>query len=182
MRYLFLYTFSTAGMFAFITESAFLSMEYFHVSEWVFPLLFGANVAMLMLFSRANALLVKYYDPRVLLQSGVIFQLASGMGLIGVALSGAPSLWSVAGLNMLFIGSIGLVVGNAVAKTLHFFPKRSGSASALMGVVNFTVGALAGLLASTLHDGTPAPLALVMGGSAAISAILLLFPLPKHPD
>jgi len=182
MRYLLLYTFSTAGMFAFITESAFLYMEYFGVTAWVFPLLFGINVLMLMVFSRLNAKLLERFDPRVLLRTGIIIQLTSAMTLVGINLSGAPSLVMTVGLNMLFIGSIGLVVGNAVAKTLHFFPKRSGAASALMGVVNFSMGAGAGLLASALHDGTPMPLALVMAGCVGISALILLLPLPRQPE
>jgi len=63
---------------------------------------------------------------------------------------------------MLFIGSIGLIIGNAISLALHYFPNNSGAANALFGVINFTLGALSGLFASLFHDGTLLPLALIM--------------------
>jgi DHA1 family bicyclomycin/chloramphenicol resistance-like MFS transporter len=53
---------------------------------------------------------------------------------------------------MLFVGSLGLIAANATAGTLNFFPDISGTATAVIGVTEFTLGALVGLLWSYLHE------------------------------
>jgi DHA1 family bicyclomycin/chloramphenicol resistance-like MFS transporter len=53
---------------------------------------------------------------------------------------------------MLFVGSLGLIAANATAGALNFFPDISGTATAVIGVTEFTLGALVGLLWSYLHE------------------------------
>ena len=89
---------------------------------------------------------------------------------------------------MIFVGSIGLVAANATAGTLNFFPNISGTATAVIGVTEFTLGALVGLLWSYLHElqfiatqqHTLSPMAWVMTSCAFIGlAGLTILSRPK---
>jgi DHA1 family bicyclomycin/chloramphenicol resistance-like MFS transporter len=151
MGYIVAISFGFSGMFVFITSSAFTYMEYFSVSVQLFPFLFGANVLVMMIMNRINLWALNQYASSTILTAGLIIQLACGIALI-LASYTEPNLYWVVGLNMLFVGSLGLIAANATAGALNFFPDISGTATAVIGVTEFTLGALVGLLWSYLHE------------------------------
>lgn len=151
MGYIVAISFGFSGMFVFITSSAFTYMEYFSVSVQLFPFLFGANVLVMMLMNRINLWALNHYASSTILTAGLIIQLACGIALV-LASYTEPNLYWVVGLNMLFVGSLGLIAANATAAALNFFPDISGTATAVIGVTEFTLGALVGLLWSYLHE------------------------------
>jgi DHA1 family bicyclomycin/chloramphenicol resistance-like MFS transporter len=156
---------SSAGMFAFITSSPSVYMGYFEVSEVFFPFLFGANIISLIAANRLNVLLLKHYEAHQLLSLGQLIQLISGIVLLSyILLFSMHELAVVVVLVMLFVGSQGLIVSNAISSTIEFFPHNSGTASALLGASGFGAGALTGTLVGILGDGTPLPMASVMAG------------------
>lgn len=144
-------SFSFSGMFVFITASAFAYLEYFSVSTKLFPFIFGANVVIMMLMNRINVWALNHYHSKTILTLGLSIQSICGLLLI-ISSYLNPSLYLIVFLVMLFVGSIGLVAANATAGTLNFFPKISGTATAVMGVTQFTMGALAGILWSYFHE------------------------------
>jgi DHA1 family bicyclomycin/chloramphenicol resistance-like MFS transporter len=151
MGYIVAISFAFSGMFAFITSSAFTYMEYFSVSVQLFPFLFGANVLVMMLMNRINVWALNHYSSKDILTTGLIIQLSCGIGLV-IASYTQAGLTIIVPLNMLFVGSLGLIAANATAGTLNFFPDISGTATAVIGVTEFTLGALVGLLWSYLHE------------------------------
>lgn len=151
MGYVLALSFSFSGMFVFITASAFAYMQYFSVSAQFFPFIFGGNVLVMMFMNRVNIWALNYYSSASILTTGLTIQLLCGISLI-IASYFDPNLYLIVGLVMLFVGSIGLVAANATARTLNFFPKISGTATAVIGVTEFTLGALMGILWSLLHE------------------------------
>jgi DHA1 family bicyclomycin/chloramphenicol resistance-like MFS transporter len=178
MGYIIAISFAFSGMFVFITSSAFTYMEYFSVSVQLFPFLFGANVLVMMLMNRINVWALGHYESKNILTTGLIIQLICGVGLIIASYSQA-GLYIIVPLNMLFVGSLGLIAANATAGTLNFFPDISGTATAVIGVTEFTLGAVVGLLWSYLHElqfiatqqHTLSPMAWVMATCALIGLI-----------
>jgi DHA1 family bicyclomycin/chloramphenicol resistance-like MFS transporter len=63
----------------------------------------------------------------------------------------------------------GVVMGNAMAGFMAYFPRMAGTASAFAGAGRFGFGALAGTLASLAHNGTALPLLLGMGLSGLLA-------------
>lgn len=158
-------TFGFSGMFAFITASPFVYMELYGASVQLFPFLFGANIVVMMLMNRLNMWALDHYSAANILRIGLLIQLLAGFGLLACSqLNG--SLYLVVTLNMLFVGSLGLIAANATSSTLNFFPDISGTATAVIGVSEFTMGALVGWVWAQLHDGTLAPMAIVMTSCA----------------
>lgn len=178
MGYVIAISFAFSGMFVFLTSSAYTYMEYFSVSVQLFPFLFGANVVVMMLMNRLNVWALNHYASKDILTAGLALQLCCGLGLI-IASYTQANLYVIVPLNMLFVGSLGLIAANATAGTLNFFPDISGTATAVIGVTEFTLGALVGLLWSYLHElqfiatqqNTLSPMAWVMAACALIALI-----------
>jgi DHA1 family bicyclomycin/chloramphenicol resistance-like MFS transporter len=161
----------TSGMYTFITSSSFIYMEHFNVSPSKFALFFGANVLMMMFFGRLNAWIVKGKDPLTLLRIGVSAQAVFGILLFVFQNSNVYVLFPLIGL---YIGMLGFIFSNSISLTLEFFPTISASANAIIGVLQYSVGALMGFVASFLHDGTLFPITGVMMTVSLCGAILLL--------
>ena len=178
MGYIIAISFGFSGMFVFITSSAFTYLEFFSVSVQQFPFLFGANVLVMMLMNRINVWALNHYPSKNILITGLMLQLACGLILIFASYT-QPNLYLIVVLNMLFVGSLGLIAANATAGALNFFPDISGTATAVIGVTEFTLGALVGLLWSYLHElqfvatqqHTLSPMAWVMASCAFIGLV-----------
>lgn len=154
---------SYGALFTFITASPTVYMGYFDVSETIYPFLFGANVIVMVIFNRVNMRLLHFQPPAVLLGIGQLLQLTVGLLLLAyVLLSNDIQLWLLVVGIMLFIGFQGLTVANAVASTVEFFPHSAATATALLGSCGFLTGAASGWLVTSLSDGSPFPMILVM--------------------
>jgi len=173
LGYLLCQAFVVATMFAFLTESSFMYIEYYGVSTSKFPILFGANIIVMMLFNRLNAKLLDRHSSRKLIWLGISVQLTSVSLLLILYLSGNLNLWSNVILIMFSIGPIGIIGPNNMSAYLHCFSRNSATANAVMGTAQFALGAAIGVLVSLLHNGTLMPLFSIMFLSTLVAAIVL---------
>lgn len=162
----------TSGMYTFITSSSFIYMEHFHVTASQFSLFFGINVLMMIVCGRLNAWVVNRKDPLQLLRFGVITQAIAGVLLFLFRDAGLYVIFPLIGV---YIGILGFIFGNSVSLALEFFPSISASANAIIGVLQYSVGALMGFVASSLHDGTLFPITGVMMVVSLCGTALLLW-------
>jgi len=161
----------SSGMYTFITSSSFIYMEHFHIGATLFSFFFASNVILLMVTGKLNVHLVKRIEPFYLLRFGMILQALLGFLLF---MFRDQSIGVIFPLIMLYIGSLGFIFSNSVSLTLEFFPNISASANAIIGVLQYSVGALMGFVASFLHDGTLFPVMGVMMGVSLCSVTLFL--------
>jgi DHA1 family bicyclomycin/chloramphenicol resistance-like MFS transporter len=160
--------FGFAGMFAYISASPFVYQEVFGISPQVYGLLFGANGVGLMVFSQTNGRLVRRIDPHRLLAVG---QLISLLGAVLLVVGAATSAAGVPGVLVpLFvaIASFGMVGPNAMALGLARHPEAAGTASALIGTLQFVIGAVVGPLVTVVQVRSALPMAVVVAGCVAI--------------
>lgn len=160
----------SSGMYTFITSSSFIYMSHFNISSHHFALLFGLNILFVMITGRLNASFVKKKEPLSLLKFGVCLQALAGIGLF---VFHAKNIYIIFPLIALYIASLGFIFSNAVSLTLEFFPTISASANAIIGVLQYSIGALMGFVASSFHDGTLFPIMAVMMGVSLSGAIIL---------
>jgi DHA1 family bicyclomycin/chloramphenicol resistance-like MFS transporter len=71
-------------------------------------------------------------------------------------------LWPLLIPLFVYIASLGCIIPNASACAMSGQGKRAGSASALLGCLQFSVAAGAAALVGVLHDGTAVPMATVI--------------------
>ncbi|KLN46184.1 multidrug transporter [Providencia rettgeri] len=158
--------FSFAGMFAFISGSPFVYINYFGVSEQHYGLLFGCNILGMIVMLLLNVKLLKTYSlTRILtMQSG--FQLAFGLLLL---IFYQQSLPIIVILVVLFLSMVNAIGTNSLSLLLQHRGKIAGSASALAISIQFALAALASVAVSVLQDESPFAMALVMAICAGLS-------------
>jgi DHA1 family bicyclomycin/chloramphenicol resistance-like MFS transporter len=73
------------------------------------------------------------------------------------------------------IASLGILLPNTSACAMAGQGRHAGSASALMGSLQFTIAASAASLVGALHDGSAVPMALVISGCGVLAVSASLF-------
>lgn len=151
-----------AGMFAYIAGSPFVFIKLYGVPAEHYGWLFGTNAAGFILMAQVNARLLARRGPAVLLSRAVWVYVTAGLVLLALSALHPAALWPL--LIPLFIGiaSLGAIVPNASACAMNGQGARAGSASALLGCLQFSVAAGAAALVSALDDGSAIPMALVI--------------------
>ncbi len=171
---------SFAGLFAFVTASPFLYLEYFSLSPGIYPLVFGVNVVVIALSNRVNIYLLRYRTPQQNLRLGLAVQLVAATGLVLATALGQASLFVVVPLIMMFTGMIGLITPNAISSLLDHFGHISATATALLGGIQFSCGALAGIMVGLFEVEHLWPMVLTMLSVALMGnvGVRLLTPKP----
>ena len=167
--------FAIAGMFAYIAGSPFIFIELYGIPAEHYGWLFGSNALGFILVAQLNAWLVARHGPAYWLGKTVWFYLACGLGLLLVALSKPLALWPL--LIPLFgcIASLGILLPNASACAMSGQGKHAGSASALLGSVQFVIAASAAAMVGVLHDGSAWPVAAVIFSCGVLAVSFSLF-------
>ncbi|UVY83628.1 multidrug effflux MFS transporter [Brachybacterium sp. NBEC-018] len=152
---------SFAAMMAYISASPFIYQQLMGLGTAAYGAAFGANALALMAVSALSARLAARMDPARLLRIGITalgISVAAGLAL---CLTGADPRWLMLPI-LTATAAQGLILGNATALALASVPQGAGTASAVLGALQFGLGALVTPLVS-LGDGTGAlPMLLVM--------------------
>jgi len=161
-----------AGMFAYISGSPFVLIELYGVAPEHYGWLFGLNAAGFILFGQLNARLVVRQGPVFWLRRTVLAYAAAGLLLLLVGAFQPKSL--VVFMLPLFcaIALLGGIVPNTSACALAGQGANAGSASALMGSLQYVLAALAASAVGVLHNGTVVPLCAVLALCAVATALL----------
>lgn len=164
-----------AGMFAYIAGSPFVFIKLYGVPAEHYGWLFGSNAAGFILVAQVNARLLAKRGPAFLLARTVWVYLAAGLVLLGISALHTQALWPLLVPLFVCIASLGCIIPNASACAMSGQGARAGSASALLGCVQFSVAAGAAALVGVLHDGSALPMALVISlcGAAAVGVAML---------
>ncbi|MDH0748066.1 multidrug effflux MFS transporter [Pseudomonas sp. GD03842] len=151
-----------AGMFSYIAGSPFVFIKLYGVPAEHYGWLFGTNAAGFILVAQINARLVGRFGPGGLLSRAVWLYLSGALVLLGIASLHTRQLWPLLVPLFIYIASLGCIIPNASACAMAGQGKRAGSASALLGCLQFSVAAGAAALVGVLHDGTAVPMATVI--------------------
>ncbi len=152
---------SFGAMFAYISGSPFVLQDIYGASPQLFSVMFAANALGIVAASQANRALLRRADPRALLRGALGVQAGAGVALLAAVAAGA-GVWPIVVLLFVVVASVGVVFPNATALALADHPRVAGSASGLLGVLQFIVGAAAAPLVGVGGTGTAVPMATVI--------------------
>lgn len=159
--YVLSFSFVMATIFAYITGSSFIFREYFNLSEKAYGILFGVNALSFMIFANINARIVRKYSPYAVLPYAFVVMLGIALALIVVG-------WLDLGflpfeiLLFLMLGMNGFIAPNTTTLAMARFKQMSGSASAVLGMVQFVFAGAISFIVGALEANTPFPLALII--------------------
>ena len=174
-------TLAYAGLFAFLSGSSFVIIEYFGVSEQHFGLLFLLVVAGYISGTLSGARLSRRFDFRRLVGVGSLLLLLAGGSMLAIALNQPEQVMSIVFPMMVFMLGVGLVMPQSMAGALANYPHMAGSASGLLGFIQMTVAGLVGVVVGHGYDGTPVAMALAIAITGLLSLAVYLLLLRRRP-
>jgi MFS transporter, DHA1 family, multidrug resistance protein len=165
--------FTLSAIFAYLSGSSFVFIELFKLTPQQYALVFGFNAMGLIAASQISRWLLGRYTPWQVLAGAFLINVIAGLALAVVGATGWGGLAGIIALLFVSLAAAGIILPNIAALAMAPFGKEAGSASALLGTVQFTLGGAAGALVGVFHNGTAAPMTAGVAGCAVAGWIVL---------
>ncbi|GCE04649.1 multidrug effflux MFS transporter [Dictyobacter aurantiacus] len=160
--------FAFTACIIYISVSPFILQNLYGVSPQLLGIIFGINALGIVIVAQINSRLIGRFSSQILLTWGYAIIATGGIATFVVTASGLGLIGLIPAF-LLLASSLGLIMPNATTLALAN-TRAAGSASALLGVLQFAIGAL---VAPIVGLGGAAS-ALPMGASIAAFAIATL--------
>ena len=167
-------TFFYVAAYAFIAGSPFVYIKYFGVDPQHYGWLFAVNIVGVMFFSFINRRLVHQFSLKKLLRTATLVSALASVILALVVKANFASLWIVAAFIFVFFSMNGIIAASATAAALGYVPHIAGSASALIGSLQYGSGIISSLLLAFFLDGTPWTMIWIIALFTMLSALMAI--------
>jgi len=163
---------AVGSFFIYVANSAFVLASHYGVAPQRYALLFSLNAVSLILVSQLNGTLAASLGLRRTLRWATSLQAAVLLSLLAAQVAGLDRLWLLVLLLMAGFGLNGLIVPSAFVLAMEKHASLAGSASALIGTLNFAGGAALMALVAPFADGSPLPMVAAIAACSAGAAVL----------
>ena len=153
-----------AGLLTYISGSPFVFIEIFAVPPERFGLFFGGNAIGLIIASQVNRWLSGRTSPQRIIAVILPFAMTAGAVLLASAWTGLGGFAGILVPLFCFVSCQGFVMPNTTALAMAPHGRVAGSASALLGTLQFVLGASAGALVGLFGNRTAVPFAAIIAG------------------
>lgn len=164
-------SFVFAGLFAFISGSSFVIMDYFGYAPQQFGYFFAIMVAGYMVGTLLSARLGQRVALDRLLLGGALLCAVSGASMMLLNWWRLPHVAVVVVPMMGYAMGVGIVMPQGMAGAIGPFPRMAGVASALLGFIQMGMAACLGMLVGQFHDGTPLTMSAAIAGAGGATLI-----------
>ncbi|BAL89202.1 putative MFS transporter [Actinoplanes missouriensis 431] len=169
-----------AALFAYVSGSSYVFQDGYGMSEQQFALIFAGGAVGLIGATQFNVRLLRRWTPQQILATSLLAGLGFGLVLLVLAATGIGGLAGILIPLWLVLTMVGLVMPNAPALALNRHGEAAGTAAALLGAVQFGVGALAAPLVGVLGVGAVAMAVVVFGGMLAATVVCFVVVRPHR--
>jgi MFS transporter, DHA1 family, multidrug resistance protein len=152
-----------ASMFAYITATPFVYIEYFHVSAQHYGFLFALNIVGIMFGNFMNTRLVGQLGSLPIISFAATVSCIASLFVCLVSLTGWGGLWSIVAGLFFVVGVVGLLSANCTTDLMHRYPANAGAAAAVFGAMQLALGALSSLAVGLWTDVSPKGMGIVVG-------------------
>ncbi|WP_416796267.1 multidrug effflux MFS transporter [Ciceribacter azotifigens] len=164
-------SFGMASYMIYVANSSFVLIEHYGLSPSLYSVVFSMNAVSFIGASQMNGRLSRRFGLRRLIRFAVAgFALASTMLFLAFA-SGFGSLPVLSALLFVGYGFLGMVIPTSAVLALESHGRIAGTASALMGTLQFVTASSVIGVASLFFDGTAMP----MVTTIAACSLMVLF-------
>ncbi len=156
------------ALFAYLSGSPTVFITYYHLAPSVYAVLFGAAACTYILFSQLNVFVTRRLGLDRTLHVASTLYLASALSVLACCSEWHVNPFLLAAMIALTQGLNGFIWPTGTVGALAGHAAHAGSASAVMGTLQFLIASSSGFLLAYLSDGTPVPMAslMVAGGCA----------------
>jgi len=174
-----IYTFTSAvaysGLYAYISGSPYVFMVLFKVSENYYSWIFATIAIGLIGSSQFNTFILRWFSSEKIIQWALLIQNIVAVVLLAITLLGWGNLYSTIILVFFFMCCQGFLFPNATALSMAPFSSNAGSASALMGFIQMSIGAFMSAMVSFLQNETALPMIGIMAFCSLFASVLFYF-------
>jgi DHA1 family bicyclomycin/chloramphenicol resistance-like MFS transporter len=164
---------SMAALFTYVAGASFVYQRQFGLDEQEFGLLFGAGAVWLIAATQLNPLLLRRWSPSTILMTGTVAGAVAGGVLLTLSLIGTGGLFSVVIPLWVVLFFAGIALPNAPALALSGYGDAAGSAAAMLGAVQFGVGAAVSPAVGLLGNDAVAMGGVILAALALAVAVLV---------
>jgi MFS transporter, DHA1 family, multidrug resistance protein len=151
-----------AAMFAYISGSPFVFITLFDVPPDRYGFFFGTNALGLITASQINGRLAGRLTPSQVVARVLPFTALATIVLLVDVVTGTGGFAGILVPLFVVVASVGFIVPNMVVMAMAPQGAIAGTASALLGTIQFALGAIAGGAVSLFNNGTAIPLGAVI--------------------
>jgi DHA1 family bicyclomycin/chloramphenicol resistance-like MFS transporter len=151
-----------AGLLAYISGSPAVFIEVFDVAPERYGVYFGINAVGIAIASQLNRWLSSRLDARRIVAVVLTVAMTASAVLLVDASSGFGGFAGILVPLFFYIACHGFVLPNTTALAMAPHGQVAGSASALLGTLQFVLGATAGSVIGLFANGTAVPMAAVL--------------------
>lgn len=165
---------ASAGLYAYIAGSPYVFMELFGVSEKGYGWIFAFVAAGLITASQINSRMLKYFTSQQIIRVSLGSQAIIGIFLVAGTYFHILGLYGTVFTMFLYLSCQGFTFPNSSALSMAPFTRNAGSASALMGTIQMSIGAASSALVSYLSNHTAIPMTGMMAACVLVALTVLL--------
>ena len=164
--------FGISSFFVYLSNSPFVLIEHYHLSPRLYSLCFSVNAASFFAVAQFNAWLGARFGLRRLVRTAATIYAFVMVALLAIFASGVDRLDVLAALLFIGYGCLGIVIPTTSVLALEDHGEIAGTASALIGTVQFVTGAVIMLFVGSFLNGTALPMVAGIAG-CAVTALAL---------
>jgi MFS transporter, DHA1 family, multidrug resistance protein len=178
----FIGSFGISSFFVYLSSSSFIFINHYKLSPPLYSFFFSLNAAAFFAASQLTGTLAERFGLKRLVRAAVTGYAVVMVGLLLIAASRVDRLDVL--VLFLFAGNgfLGLVIPATSVLAMEDYGEFAGTASALMGTLQFATGAICMIVAGFFFDGTPLPMIVGITICAVITFIIAQITLSRRRD
>lgn len=164
--------FGISSFFAYLANSSFVLIDHYGLTPRQYSYAFAANAASFIGMSQLTGRLVKRFGMEPLVRGSVVGYGVFMLLALLLNLAGLDGMWTMLSLLFVGFGFLGLVLPASSVLALDAHGEIAGTASALMGTLQFMTGAAVMAVVGRFVDGTARPMLAGIAASALLTGLI----------
>ncbi|MES2415525.1 MAG: multidrug effflux MFS transporter [Pseudomonadota bacterium] len=168
----FIGAFGISSFFAYLANSSFILIDHYGLTPRQYSLAFAVNAASFIGVSQFTSKFGKHFGMVNVVRFAVVGYAAVMALLLALNLAGIDRLDVMLALLFVGFGFLGLVIPTTAVLALEEHGALAGTASALMGTLQFVTGAVVMAITGLFVDGTARPMVAAIAACAMVSMLM----------
>ena len=176
--------FSQASFFAYLAGSSVIFIEHFGLTPSAYSMVFASNAIAFIGSAQFNSFFMRRFGAERVVRTAIAGFAGLVCLLFVLTVAGVDNPFVLWGLLFLSFGCLGYVIPSTAVLALENHGAIAGTASALMGTLQLSTGAVMIVLVSAFYNGTPLSMVttiVVCGIVAFTLSLRTLKPQPRYP-
>lgn len=165
-------SFGMASYMTYLANSSFVLIEHYGLSPSLYSVMFSINAISFIGMSQLNGRLARRFGLKRVIGFAIIGFVTTMVALLGVTALGIDRLGVMATFLFIGYGFLGSIIPTAAVLALESHGRIAGTASAMMGTLQFITAAAVMGLSGLYFDGTSLPMITTIALCSLVVSVL----------